>query len=153
MVFDRLKNAHLYYGLGPRFERALKFLQETPDLLSKEAGKYQLEGDDIFYLVRRYDSVRKADCKLENHTKYADIQYVLSGKEYFGFTNVEGLSLKEQHPDRDVSFYVDTSKCDNVVLTGDRFVIAFSDDAHMPDRAIDDKSEAMVKVVVKVRLD
>ena len=153
MVFDRLKNAHLYYGLGPRFERALKFLKETPDLLSKEAGRYPIDGDDIFYLVRRYDSFRKAECKLENHLKYADIQYVLSGREYFGFVNVEGLRPKDPHSERDVYFFEDPGSCANVVLSGDSFVIAFSADAHMPDRAINDIPEPIVKVVVKVRLD
>ena len=39
MIFDKLSNAHLYYGMGKKFEDAFKFLENT-DFSSMPAGSY-----------------------------------------------------------------------------------------------------------------
>lgn len=150
MVIDKLKNAHLYYNLGPRFERGLRYLQET-DLAAIETGKHLIDGEDVFVLIKRYDSFPLAECKLENHNNYADIQMVVSGKEYFCFAPLDTLTLKESHPDKDV-YYFD-GPCEPITLTGDLFALVLPDDGHMPERAINEVSEPIIKAVIKVRLD
>lgn len=150
MIFDKLKNAHLYYGLSPLFEKGLRYLQET-DLLAMETGKYLIEGEDLFILIKRYDSFPLAECKLENHHNYADIQLVVSGKEYFCYAPVDKLLLKESKPENDV-YYFD-GQCDPITLTGDLFALVLPDDGHMPERAINEQSEPIVKAVVKVKLN
>lgn len=152
MIIDRLKNAALYYGLGKRFETGLRFLLENIDgAESLENGISQIDGRDVYLLVRRYDTVKRAEAKTEAHVQYADIQMLKSGKERFGYAPLSDVGpLTEAHPERDVSFY--EAEPEFFTLTGDRFVIAFPDDAHCPDCAVDDVPEGVQKLVVKVRV-
>jgi YhcH/YjgK/YiaL family protein len=149
MIFDHLKNAHLYYVLGPRFEKGLRYLQET-DLTKMEPGKHPIDGDDLFLVIKRYDSFPVAECKLENHHKYADIQFVISGKEWFCYAPLDNLKEVDPHPENDVYYF--QGACEPLTMTGDLFAIVLPDDAHMPERAINEKREPIHKAIVKVRL-
>lgn len=149
MIYDHLKNAHLYYSLGKRFEKGLRYLQEN-DIAAMATGKHPIDGDDLFLLVKRYDSFPLAECKLENHHLYADIQQVVSGKEWFCYAPLTNLQQVEAHDDKDVYYF--KGACEPLTLTGDLFALVLPDDAHMPERAIDEKREPIVKAVVKVRL-
>lgn len=149
MIIDKLENAHLYYCLGSRFEKGLRFLQET-NLAAMETGKHAIDGEDVFILIKRYDSFPLSECKLENHHNYADIQLVISGKEYFCFAPLDNLTLNESHDDKDV-YYFD-GDCEPITLTGNLFALVLPDDGHMPERAINEVREPIVKAVVKVRL-
>lgn len=149
MIIDHLKNAHLYYFLGERFEKGLKFLQET-DLTKFENGKHAIDGDNLFLVIKRYDSFPVAECKLENHHDYADIQKVVSGKEYFCYAPLDDLKLVESKPENDVYYF--EGKCEPITLIGDLFALVLPDDAHMPERAINEVREPIVKAIVKVKL-
>ncbi len=149
MIIDSLKNANLYYCLGKRFETGLRYLQEN-DIGKMETGKYAIDGDDVFLLVKRYDSFLLADCKLENHHEYADIQQVISGKEYFCYAPLANLKEIDPHPENDVYYF--EGPCEPFTLTGDLFALVLPDDGHMPERAINEVREPIVKAVVKVRL-
>ena len=81
MVIDKLKNAPIYYGLGPRFRRALEWLSRAdPDALP--AGqRISIDGDDIFATLFDTETLPPEQCRLEFHHNYADIQYLVSGRE------------------------------------------------------------------------
>ena len=149
MIIDHLKNAKLYYCLGPRFEKGLRFLQEN-DISAMETGKHPIDGDDVFLLVKRYDSFKYADCKLENHLLYADIQVAVSGKEYFCYAPLDNLKMNDPHPENDVYYF--EGACEPFTLTGDLFALVLPDDGHMPERAINEVREPVIKAVVKVKL-
>jgi uncharacterized protein, YhcH/YjgK/YiaL family len=149
MIIDSLKNAKLYYCLGERFEKALRYLQEN-DIAKMESGKYPIDGDNVFLLVKRYDSFPLAECKLENHKLYADIQQVISGKEYFCYAPLAGLEMIDPHPENDVYYF--KGACEPITLTGDLFALVLPDDGHMPERAINEVREPIVKAVMKVKL-
>ena len=149
MIFDHLKNAHLYYCLGPRFEKGLRYLRET-DLAKLAPGKHLIDGDDLFILIKHYDSFPVAECKLENHHNYADIQYVISGKESFCYAPLTNLKEVDPHPENDVYYF--QGDCEPLTLTGDLFALVLPDDAHMPERAINEIREPIVKAIVKIKL-
>lgn len=70
MIIDRLENAHLYYCLGQRFETGLRFLQDNWDTIADfENGVLEIDGRDVFLVMRRYDTVKLADAKTEAHKK------------------------------------------------------------------------------------
>jgi PBP1b-binding outer membrane lipoprotein LpoB len=53
MVFDSIKNYKLYTNLSPRIAQAFKIAAET-DFTKVEAGKYVVDGDNLFYMVQSY---------------------------------------------------------------------------------------------------
>ena len=81
MIFDTLDNIKNYEGLG-RVYTALQFLAET-DFSKVELGRYELQGDDIFYMVQQYETDPDKTIS-EAHKKYIDIQFMVDGEEIIG---------------------------------------------------------------------
>ena len=52
MIFDTLENIKNYEGLG-RVYTALEFLAKT-DFKTMELGRYELDGDNIYYMRKNY---------------------------------------------------------------------------------------------------
>ena len=82
----------------------LSLLSET-DLVTIESGKYQIDNDDIFAIVQEYDTKEEKDCVLEGHHKYIDIQYVIQGVEFMGFTPLINQVSVEENLEKDYTFY------------------------------------------------
>ena len=81
MICDTLANIGTYTGISKRLAKGLNLLRET-DFSTMEAGKYEVDGKDLFYMIQSYQSKEKNDTP-EAHRKYIDIQYVLSGEEIY----------------------------------------------------------------------
>ena len=153
MIIDRLQNAHLYYGIGKRFETGLRFLQDNWDRLEEiETGIHEIEGRDVYLVMRRYETVKVANAKTEAHRKYADIQILKQGKEWFGYQTLTTLGeMVEDYPERDVSYF--KAEPEFFTLKDDLFVLVLPQDAHCPDTAYQDEPKPVVKAVIKVLVD
>lgn len=148
MVVDKLENAHLYYGLDPRIRRGLELLRDT-DFSGLEPGRYEVEGRDFYYVVQEFDTRPLDNNRWEAHRIYADIQYILSGVEDFGFRDVNGLvTMVPYVPERDIEFFSGTGNF--VRLLPGMFAIQFLHDAHLADSHLVTPSHVR-KVVVKMR--
>ncbi|HHY81182.1 MAG TPA: DUF386 domain-containing protein [Clostridiales bacterium] len=152
MIIDRLKNAHLYYCLGERFEKGLRFLQDNWNRIHEfENGIHEIDGRDVYLLMRRYETVKLMDAKTEAHKKYADIQILKEGRERFGYQPLSKAGkMLEDYPERDVSYY--EANPEFLTLQDDLFVIVLPEDAHCPDCACNDVPEPVTKAVIKVRV-
>lgn len=148
MIFDTLNNIENYKGLG-RVYTALRFLAET-DFSSYELGRYELEGDDIYFMVQSYTT--DPDKTLaEGHEKYIDIQYIISGREIIAVAPIEGeKTFVEEKPGKDTKLY----KCNTqpMVLTDGCFMVLYPSDLHMPGASAGEPCVCR-KIVVKVRKD
>ncbi|MFH1570933.1 MAG: YhcH/YjgK/YiaL family protein [Gemmatimonadota bacterium] len=148
MIVDHLQNAHHYYGLGPRFERALRWLADT-DLGATAPERHPLDGDDVFALVQEYQSKAGDEGFWEAHRKYADVQYVVSGVEDIGYAPAAAMEAGPYDEGRD--FLKLEGEGTFLEMPAGYFMILFPQDAHMPGMAL--RSPAPVKkAVVKVRL-
>jgi YhcH/YjgK/YiaL family protein len=84
MICDRIEDASTYYFLGQRFEKALRYLAEN-DLSNTPVGEYEIDGRNVFLKIQEYETTIPEDCKIELHRVYADVQYIISGEEEFGY--------------------------------------------------------------------
>lgn len=149
MIFDAIENADTYYGLGEKFKTAFEFLKTT-DFNSIKEERVELDGDNIFALIQKYETKGQKNSKWEAHNKYIDIQYMVSGAENMGFVLADYLDVIEEYDEeKDVEFYEGLG--DFVQANEGEFVVFFPDDAHMPGLKIKDK-EMVHKVVVKIRV-
>ena len=64
--------------------RALEAIQKV-DPLKMEPGKYEVEGDKLFFLVQDVELRTLAESRAEAHKQYADIQLPYSTPERYGF--------------------------------------------------------------------
>ena len=91
MIIDRIENATLYYPIYARFERAFEHIRQM-DVETIPAGRYELDGDNMYVLIQEYNTKLKEDAKWEAHRRYIDLQYVVRGAEGMGcFTHHAGL--------------------------------------------------------------
>ena len=147
MIFDTLENIKNYEGLG-RVYAALKFLSET-DFTKMELGRYELSGDDIFYMVQRYETDPDKTIA-EAHKKYIDIQFMVDGEEIIGVAPITCEKTEaEAKPENDVWFY--ECKTEPLTLIKNSFMVLYPNDLHCPGVAVDG-AKACHKVVVKVKV-
>lgn len=80
-------------------QKAKEFNSDTP------CGRYELT-DDIYVNVMTYEPKPLSELSIETHRKYADIQLILSGKEYMGYAPLESLAPKDEYnADKDIQFW------------------------------------------------
>jgi len=151
MILDKIENREIYTQISPLIKAGLEHIANT-DFAAKEPGRYELQGNDLYVLVQKYETVPKEQGKWECHQKYIDIQYIAKGVEQIGYANVEQMSVKtEYNPEKDICIL--DGKGDYLTLTEGSYGIFFPADAHQPKVAPDNITGQVTKVVVKVRLD
>lgn len=148
MIFDTLTNVDNYKGLG-RVYTALKFLSET-DFSKIELGRYELDGDNIFYMVQSYDTDPSKTVS-EAHRKYIDIQFMVEGEEIIGVADISSeKELTEAKEENDVWFY--NCKTEPLTLSAGKYMVLYPNDLHCPGVATNGKALTCRKVVVKVKV-
>ena len=147
MILDKIENIQQYNGLSDLLNEGLKFIAET-DFSKIEPGKIVLNDNLLFATVSEYATKPAADCKLEAHKKYIDIQFIVSGEEKIGFTTLAGQTPSVPYnPEKDIVFY--SEEVTFLTLTSGTFAIFFPSDLHQPCVAATSPSNVK-KVVVKV---
>lgn len=152
MVIDTLKNCALYYGANEKFEKAFDFIkQAVKDNLP--AGKYEIDGKELYASVLEYDSKAEADAKYEAHERYIDIQYIVAGREAMNVVFIEKAKVKgEYNPEKDVVFFEHPDEAIRCLVEAGEYGIFFPDDVHQPSVAVNGVSAPVKKIVVKVKI-
>ncbi|MCX7798595.1 MAG: YhcH/YjgK/YiaL family protein [Melioribacter sp.] len=150
MIFDQLKNANLYFPLSKRIQTAFEYLLNT-NFETLEAGKYEIDGENIYAVIQNYDTKPITAGKWEAHKKYIDIQYIVSGKEKMGYSNPTKMIVTEEYnEEKDVMFLKGDGNF--LIAEAGHFAVFFPTDVHMPGIAVN-LSTPIKKVVVKVRVE
>ena len=152
MVFDNLKNCELYYGMHPKFKEAFDFIKKALDE-NLEAGKYEIDGKELWASVQEYTSKLENDAKAEAHKNYIDIQYIVSGTEVIEGFDISYATPKSEYNDvKDVMFYEDFANAGKGILNANEYGIFFPHDVHKPGMCLNGKQDTVKKIVVKVKL-
>ena len=148
MIIDVLENAEKYIALNNNFKTIFDYLK-THDLSTMECGSYELEGKNLYFNLQEGET--KPVQKLEAHRKYIDIQVVVNGEEYMGYTNINNTTVTEEYSEeKDVMFL--NGEVDKVKATNKHFVIFYPQDAHMPSLSVDTPKvvkKAIFKILIK----
>ena len=149
MIYDHIKNIGLYKGLSDALDTALDFIAGlTADA---ENGVTMLEGG-VKAIVSRYETKLVNEYGYEAHRKYADVQYLLAGRETVRVKPLDEVTESTPYnPEGDCALYKDEAGLDFTIGDG-YFLVVFPDDAHEPCLALEGKPESVVKVVMKVPL-
>lgn len=152
MIYDIKENLALYQGLSKSFDCAVTALLKT-DFSKLEAGKYPIDGDNVFALVQTPTTRAKEQARWESHAHYIDIQFLLSGEEIIGIQKTDRLAVADPYrEENDIAFYEENGDGFFPVLTPGSFVVCFPSDAHMP-LISPNKPMPIKKVVIKVKAD
>jgi YhcH/YjgK/YiaL family protein len=139
-----------YSRNSERWKKAFHFLATT-DLNTKSPGRYELDGKDLFAIVDEYVAKEPEDTRFEAHQVYADIQYVVRGREYIGVMPLDSAEVVVPYNEtKDIKF-LHTNDNNYQLADSGKFFIFFPDDAHRPGTKVT-SGEDVKKIVVKVRL-
>ena len=148
MIIDKLENAHLYKNLGEQISKSFDYIKTT-DLKNLAAGKYPIDGENIFALISEYKTKPESEGKLEAHRKYIDVQYVIDGEELMGYAPLNGQEILDPYKEENDIVFFKGDKSFTKVSAG-MFAVFFPEDVHMPGIA-SGKSSSVKKLVIKVR--
>ncbi len=152
MVVDKLENAYLYTGLSAKIKKGLEVLKDRK-LSTKENGRYEVDGDNLYYIIQRYTTKPIEQGRLEAHRKYIDIQFAAHGEEVIGHCLLGHLNVEEPYDEaKDVVFYKVPEKINTIKLGEGMFCILFPQDGHMPCCQVAGPCEVL-KAVVKVKIN
>ena len=145
MVLDHLDNTQQYFQMNPLLARAFAFLHQG-ELDKLEAGRHEIDGDDVYALVAAPEPTPREDGRLEVHRRYIDVHYTISGIEQIGWKATSRCTspLGEFDETNDALLFSD-GPVTWLSVPPAHFAICFPADAHAPVR------EAKVrKVVLKI---
>jgi YhcH/YjgK/YiaL family protein len=150
MILDIIKNYKHYEKMSPLIAKALQIAAQT-DFEKLQDGKYEVDGDKLFYIVQRYKTKSSAD-KIEAHRKYIDIQLMVKGEERIGYAPANGLKQAVEYDgEKEVEFFQVPKNITFLNMTKGYFAIFCPSDAHMPGCQINELGD-VIKVVFKVKV-
>ena len=152
MIFDNIKNCEIYYGMNPKFKKAFEFINRAiKEGLDK--GKYEIEGNEVYAIVQKYQTGHKDIKKFEGHKKYIDIQCMLNGIEIIGMQKIsDAVILTEYNDEKDAAIYSRSNNAFYCIAKKGDFCIFYPDDIHSPGSAFDSLPTEVEKIVVKIRI-
>jgi len=149
MISDTLSNAPFYCNLHKSFRLAFDYLQQT-DFSNIENGKIELDGENVFAIVNRYNTHSAEELKWEAHRKYIDVQFIASGNEHVGIVDIGEMSSSSEYDDgKDVQFFEGAGE--HFHLREKMFAVIFPHEVHKPGITSAERAHVL-KVVIKVRL-
>jgi biofilm protein TabA len=152
MIVDELRNWRRYCQSLKGLERAFRFLEEEANTKLPE-GRYEVDGDRVFAMVQKYTTRSGPLGRFEDHRKYVDVQYMVSGEELVYWTPTRGLEANtEYNEERDVIFYDRAEKSSQIVLYPGYFCVVFPNDGHTPCRQVNGPCRVH-KIVIKVSVN
>ncbi|MHB8843793.1 MAG: YhcH/YjgK/YiaL family protein [Nitrospirota bacterium] len=149
MIVTDLAHMNHQVPMTPSLRKAFEFLLR-PDLASLPDGRTDIDGDRVFALVQRYETLHTETPKFEYHRKYIDVQFIASGQEVIGWASAGAMSVTEAYDaGKDICFgTVAQGRWTPVRLETGQLMVLWPEDAHAPKGAAGGPSKVM-KVVIK----
>ncbi|TLD72748.1 DUF386 domain-containing protein [Phragmitibacter flavus] len=154
MIFDTIDQAGRYAPLHAGLAKAFEFLQSLYQGPLPAPGRYEIDGDRVFAGVDSYTTKPLEDALFEAHRKYADVQFLLSGRERILWAPLSMMEVivREFDTVKDVAKWQPPGEFAELPMEPGRFAVLFPEDAHAPGVVWGETCEVL-KVVVKVALD
>ena len=153
MIVADLNNIDYQVPQTPSLRKALEFLRRS-GVADLPDGRVDIDGDRVFALVQRYETVRTEAPMFEYHRKYIDVQFLAKGEEVIGWAITETMKITKAYDEKkDICFgTVKKGKWTPVLLRAGQTAVLWPEDAHAPKLAADDPTQVM-KIVVKVAVE
>lgn len=150
MIVTDIKHIDRQISMTNSFKKAIEFLRR-PDIQEMADGRVDIEGELVFALFQRYETLKTDAPRFEYHRKYIDIQYIVSGEEVIGWAPAERMTVTEAYDvNKDICFgTVPVREMTPVFLRAGQLAVLYPEDGHAPKMAAG-TSSSVFKVVVKV---
>lgn len=125
--------------------QALVLKPETLD-----AGRYEIDGDNVFMNVMTFDTVAHDSKRYEQHREYLDVQILLNGSERIDF-GPPGAAIDPDsyHQDDDYQLCDTVEPIQTLLMEPGMFAVFLPGEPHKPG-CISTTAQTIAKVVIKV---
>lgn len=148
MIFDSIQNKENYIEY-PLLYRALCYLQALDGQLP-EPGTI-IEEDRLFCNPVSLISRPETECVYEAHQNYADIHFIVRGREGIATADVKNLAETVAYDEtKDIAFYEGRADGKYVLKPGD-FMVCYPSDAHKV-AIMAEEPEEIDKIVIKMKI-
>jgi len=134
--------------MTPELIKAVDFLKRT-DLPRLPDGRTEIDGDRVFALVQRYETLGPGTPKFEYHRKYIDIQLLVSGVEVICWALADRMEITEPFDEGKDICFGRANTWTPVRLEAGQLAVFWPSDAHAPKQSAGAPA-AVMKIVVKV---
>lgn len=147
MIFDKIKNLEHYGAVHRHIIDVVRFINEET-CSGCEDGTYGINNEGAFVTIETYETKDAAECCIECHDSYIDVQVMIDGVERAGVCHRAACSELDHDPGRD--FRKLEGAVDFLTLRAGSFMIFFPDDGHMPKVRLGPSPETVRKAVFKL---
>jgi len=149
MILSSIEQLKKYGHLHPGLVKAGEFLARK-DLHVLSEGRHKIEGDALFALVSNNEGKGREKARLEDHRKYIDVQFCLSGKDVIGIRPLQECKKVSVPYDetKDILFFEDPVR-EWITIEGDKCAVFFPEDAHAPLAGTGPCKKIVLKIKVK----
>jgi len=150
MVVTDLDHSDHQTAGAPGLRKAFAFLR-SPGIHQLPDGRVEIDGDRVFALVQRYDTMMTDAPRFESHRKYIDVQFIVSGEEVIGWAPAARMTVTDAYnADKDICFgTVAKGTWTPLHLHAGQLAVLWPEDGHAPKLA-SSASVPVMKIVVKV---
>ena len=154
MILGHINARESENAYSAQVQKAIAYCRET-DVSRMKEGRYPHDNGDFIVLINERRTGLKEEKLPEVHREYAELQFMVSGKEYIGF--YPDLCDNEIRMDclgeKDALFYKENYQSGEVMLplTAGSYAVFFPEDVHRPFCQVDGP-EDVKKIVIKIRM-
>ncbi|MCO6539645.1 MAG: YhcH/YjgK/YiaL family protein [Gilliamella sp.] len=154
MILGNINHLGLVPYLPEKIKQSIEYIKDNVNN-NTPVGRYDIDGDNMFFMVSDSASRYIHDADPEYHEKYIDVQIVLVGQEGMAVSTLPPYTkvLDNKLVENDIAF-IETPKEETLlILHPNDFIVFLPNEVHKPLCAIDNNIETVRKVVVKIALD
>src|SRR4030066_1121358 len=131
MIVTDINHIEYQVSMTASFKKAIEFLRR-PDIHNMADGRVDIDGQQVFALVQRYETVKTDAPKFEYHRKYIDIQYIVSGEEVIGWAPAGRMVITEEYDkEKDICFgTVPEGEMTPIYLKARALAVLYPEDGH-----------------------
>jgi len=150
MIVSDLDHIDHQIASTPGLQKAFTFLR-SDTIHGLPVGRVEIDGDRVFALVQRYETMITDAPKLECHRKYIDVQFIVFGEEVIGWAPVARMTVTEAYDaEKDICFgTVAKGTWTPLYLRAGQLAVLWPEDGHAP-KLSGRASASVMKIVVKV---
>ena len=149
MIVDSINNCGLYEKVNESFAKVFEVLKTLDE--NSEPGKIVIDEGNVWVNVQKIgERPPVSSMKFEEHRKFIDVHYIVHGKESFGYSNTDRLTVTIPYSDeKDIEF--SEGEISKVYLSAGDFCVTYPHDAHIP--SMENLSDGvMTRAVAKIRV-
>lgn len=154
MIIGNIEHLNHVPYLPLKLKNAIEYVRDNVNA-NTPIGRYDIDGDDIYFMVSDNATRFIEDANPEYHQHYIDIQIVLSGAEGMAIATLPAHTevIDDRLATSDIAFVKTPSEETMFVAHAKDFVIFYPGELHKPLCAVNQQIAKIRKVVVKVNVN